>query len=100
MEATGGLYHTRTAKTGLSVTERFFIRGNFCSGRCRTSAKSDYHLSRITGLEKMLSLLKIHGYSRVSLSVQKANFAVNLYQKVGFEIVKENAEEYIMVRCL
>lgn len=48
----------------------------------------------------MLSLLKIHGYSRVSLSVQKANFAVNLYQKVGFEIVKENAEEYIMVRCL
>lgn len=51
-------------------------------------------------MKKILTLLKSHGYSQVSLSVQKANYAVKLYLKVGFEIVKENEEEYIMVNCL
>ena len=46
---------------------------------------------------KTLDLLKSHGYKQVSLSVQKANYAAKLYQKVGFEIVRENGEEYIMV---
>ena len=46
---------------------------------------------------KILTLLKSHGYKRVSLSVQKANYAAKMYQKVGFEIVRENEEEYIMV---
>jgi ribosomal protein S18 acetylase RimI-like enzyme len=50
--------------------------------------------------KEMLALLKSHGYSRVSLSVQKANYAAKLYLKVGFEIVRENEEEYIMVNCL
>ena len=36
------------------------------------------------------------GYNRLSLSVQKANYAVKLYEKVGFKIVSENDEEYIM----
>lgn len=48
-------------------------------------------------LKEMLVHLKEHGYERVSLSVQKANYAVKLYQKAGFEIVHENKEEYIMV---
>lgn len=39
-------------------------------------------------------------YSRVSLSVQKANYAAKMYLKIGFEIVKENEEEYIMVYYL
>lgn len=51
-------------------------------------------------MKEILTLLKSHGYSRVSLSVQKANYAVKLYLKVGFEIVRENEEEYIMVNCL
>lgn len=51
-------------------------------------------------MKEMLALLKSHGYSRVSLSVQKANYAAKLYLKVGFEIVRENEEEYIMVNCL
>ncbi len=51
-------------------------------------------------IKKILALLKSHGYSQVSLSVQKANYAAKLYQKVGFEIVRENEEEYIMVCCL
>lgn len=48
-------------------------------------------------MKKILSLLGALGYRRVSLSVQKANYAVKLYQKVGFEIMAENEEEYIMV---
>ncbi len=48
-------------------------------------------------MKEILALLKSHGYSRVSLSVQKANYAAKLYRKVGFEIVRENEEEYIMV---
>lgn len=51
-------------------------------------------------MKGILTLLKSHGYSRVSLSVQKANYAVKLYLKVGFEIVRENEEEYIMVNYL
>ncbi len=51
-------------------------------------------------MKEILALLKSHEYSRVSLSVQKANYAVKLYLKVGFEIVRENEEEYIMVCCL
>lgn len=48
-------------------------------------------------MTELLALLKMRGYPRVSLSVQKANCAVRMYQKVGFEIVREHGEEYIMV---
>ena len=34
-------------------------------------------------IKEMLSLLQTHGYKRVSLSVQKANYAAKLYQKIG-----------------
>lgn len=48
-------------------------------------------------METMLSELKNRGYARTSLAVQKANYAVRMYKKVGFEIIDENDEEYIMV---
>ncbi len=48
-------------------------------------------------MKEILALLKAHGYSRVSLSVQKTNYAAKLYLTVGFEIVRENEEEYIMI---
>lgn len=51
-------------------------------------------------LQAMLSLLKESGYVRTSLSVQKANDAVKLYQKVGYKVVEEKDEEYIMVKYL
>ena len=47
--------------------------------------------------EKMLEVLKNAGFSRASLAVQKANYAVKMYRKVGFKIADENEEEYIMV---
>ncbi|MBO7489397.1 MAG: GNAT family N-acetyltransferase [Bacteroidales bacterium] len=48
-------------------------------------------------LERMLQLLRKEGYKQVSLSVQKANYAVRMYRKVGFKVHKETEEEYIMI---
>ena len=48
-------------------------------------------------MRNMLSQLKLQGYKRASLAVQKNNYAFRMYQKVGFEIVDENSEEFIMV---
>ena len=45
----------------------------------------------------MLNKLKNAGYRQASLAVQKENYAVKMYKKVGFEIVDENNEEYIMI---
>lgn len=44
----------------------------------------------------MLAFLKKQGYKKASLSVQKENFACNFYRKLGFEVIKENSEDYIM----
>lgn len=48
-------------------------------------------------MEKMLAELKERGYRKTSLAVQKENYAVKMYKKVGFKIIDENEEEYIMV---
>ena len=48
-------------------------------------------------MKEMLTLLKEKGYKRASLAVQKANYAVHMYEKAGFKTVDENEEEYIMV---
>ena len=48
-------------------------------------------------MKEMLSFLKEKGYKRASLAVQKANYAVKMYENVGFKAVDENDEEYIMV---
>ena len=48
-------------------------------------------------MQNMLCVLRQRGYRQASLSVQKANYAVKMYRKLGFEIVRESREEYIMV---
>ncbi len=48
-------------------------------------------------MKKMLAELKERGYKQTSLSVQKQNYAVSMYKKVGYQIVDENDEEYIMI---
>ncbi len=48
-------------------------------------------------MERMLQELVERGYEKATLAVQKANYAVRMYQKVGFEIVGENEEEYLMM---
>lgn len=51
-------------------------------------------------LKELLSALKSAGYLKISLSVQKANYAVKMYKQAGFTVVDENSEEYIMVIAL
>ena len=51
-------------------------------------------------LTQMLLTEKADGYAKLSLSVQKVNYAVKLYRKAGFTTVKETTEEYIMVADL
>lgn len=51
-------------------------------------------------MRAMLDYLKSSGYKRTSLSVQKENYAVRMYKTVGFEIVDENEEEWIMIHDL
>lgn len=47
-------------------------------------------------MQQMLMHLKSCGYHGASLAVQKQNYAVRMYRKVGFSIIDENDEEYIM----
>lgn len=49
-------------------------------------------------MKQMLAELKVQGYQKTSLAVQKANYAVKMYKNVGFEIIDENEEEYIMLK--
>ena len=48
-------------------------------------------------LKQLLQVERLAGYSKISLSVQKSNYAVKMYEKVGFTVVDENDEEYIMI---
>lgn len=51
-------------------------------------------------MNRMLEHLKGLNYPKASLAVQKGNYAVRMYQKVGFEIACENEQEYIMIHRL
>jgi len=51
-------------------------------------------------MKKLLSILKEEGYKKISLAVQKANYALKMYKSIGYEIVDENEQEYIMINCL
>lgn len=53
-------------------------------------------------MQAMLTELAAAGYQRASLSVQKENPALRLYQRIGFKIVGDGADdtEWLMVRDL
>ncbi len=51
-------------------------------------------------LSGMLDLLKRSGKGKASLSVQKENYALKMYEKLGFEVFRDNGEEYIMIKKL
>lgn len=48
-------------------------------------------------MREILTQLKKKGYQKCSLAVQKTNYALKMYKKVGFSVLKETDEEYIMV---
>ena len=49
-------------------------------------------------LDSLAEALAAHGFHRVSLAVQKANYAVRMYEKAGFRTIRETEEEYIMLK--
>ena len=51
-------------------------------------------------LHQMLELLRQEGYAQVSLSVQKENYALRMYQKAGFKIMEDRGEELLMLAQL
>ena len=51
-------------------------------------------------MKSMIGLLKEAGYQKASLSVQKENYAVKMYRNLGFTIIGENDEEYLMAVSL
>lgn len=48
-------------------------------------------------MEAMHAHLRRKHYKKVSLAVQKLNYAFHMYEKLGFYVIDENEEEYIMV---
>lgn len=48
-------------------------------------------------MKRMLNHLKNKQYTKASLAVQKDNYALKMYLALGFQIVKETPEEYIMI---
>jgi len=51
-------------------------------------------------MEHMLGALRERGYTKTSLAVQKDNYAVRMYEAVGFSVLRETDEEYLMVCML
>lgn len=49
-------------------------------------------------LARLLEELNAAGWPRTSLSAQKANAATRLYFRLGFRVVEDKGEEYIMAR--
>ncbi|HEX8564850.1 MAG TPA: GNAT family N-acetyltransferase [Pyrinomonadaceae bacterium] len=51
-------------------------------------------------LKKLLEALKINGFEKVSLSVDKRNRALDLYRRIGFETVSEQQTSLTMLKKL
>ena len=48
-------------------------------------------------MKKLMEKLKEKGYQKVSLSVQKENYAFQFYESLGFKVIQENIDDCIMV---
>lgn len=48
-------------------------------------------------MTQMLCLLKKQGYEKASLSVNKDNYAYQMYKRLGFRVLKEQDDDYLMV---
>lgn len=51
-------------------------------------------------LYSLLDILCKNEYAKVSLSVDKSNYAVRMYIKAGFEIFEEREHDYLMINKL
>lgn len=48
-------------------------------------------------MEQMIKWMQKKGFRQVSLSITKGNPAIRLYKRLGFQIIDENEEDYIML---
>lgn len=48
-------------------------------------------------MREMIDRLKSEGYKQASLSVAKDNYAFGMYQKLGFQIIEEQDDDYLML---
>ena len=48
-------------------------------------------------MSRMVDCLRGKGYKQASLNVKKENYAVKLYRKMGFKVIDENEEDYLML---
>ena len=48
-------------------------------------------------MQSMQEIVSKQGYKGISLSVQKQNYATNMYRKLGFNTIENKDEELIMV---
>lgn len=48
-------------------------------------------------MKEMIGYLKNKGYKQTSLSVNKENYAARMYQNLGFSIIKENKDDFLML---
>ena len=51
-------------------------------------------------MHKLFETLRKRGFTQTSLAVQKTNPAAQFYTRLGYEIIRENAEEWIMLKRL
>lgn len=51
-------------------------------------------------MQGIFALLQAEGFKRLSLSVQKANYAAAWYQHLGFRVVADHGDELVMVKLL
>jgi ribosomal protein S18 acetylase RimI-like enzyme len=48
-------------------------------------------------MSAMIEYLRENGYKQTTLNVKKENYAVKLYKKMGFEVIAEDEEDYLML---
>jgi len=51
-------------------------------------------------MTELFELLRGRGYRRTSLAVQQQNPAAGFYTRLGYETIRENGEEFIMIKKL
>ena len=51
-------------------------------------------------MQRLIDKLIDHGFRRVSLSVDRRNPALRLYERFGFELVREKGNAYTMLKTL
>ncbi len=78
-----GFIDSNTPELSLAIFEQYRCRG---LGTALMSA--------------LMAELRRKGFERLSLSVDKRNRAVGLYEKLGFKIVKEQKTDYLMIKTI